>query len=199
MSHGKQRGRPGPQRSDYSHLPVTEEVLDLSPERRRCSCCGLPFEPFPGTEDSTVLEIDVKAYRRVIRRRRYRPTCGCGEHPGIVTAAAADRVIPKSILGVSIWVEVLLDKFLYYRPTYRLLQEWQTLALDLSLATVTGGVQRLVPLFEPIYAALICHTQKQKHWHADETRWLVFATVEGKIGFRWFLWVFHSQQAVVFI
>jgi transposase len=196
---GQQSGNPSPARRDYSHLPDVEEVVELPPQEQRCSCCGLPFEPFPGTEDSEVLEVDVKAYRRVIRRRRYRPACGCGEHPGIVTAKAADRVIPKSILGVSIWVEVLLDKFLYYRPTYRLLQEWQTLDLDLSLGTVTGGLQRLVRLFEPIYAALIEHNQKQKHWHADETRWLVFATVEGKVGFRWFLWVFHSQQAVVFV
>jgi len=40
---------------------------------------------FPGTEDSEVLEIEVPAYRRVIRRRRYRPRCGCGCVPGIVT------------------------------------------------------------------------------------------------------------------
>ena len=69
----------------------------------------------------------------MIRRRRYRPTCGGGQHPGIVTAAAADKVIPKSIRGVSVRVEVLLDKFLSYRPTWRLLQPWQTLDRDLSL------------------------------------------------------------------
>jgi transposase len=196
---GQQRGQPGPKRRDYSHLPAVLEVLDLPAEQQRCFCCGLPFEPFAGTEDSTVLEIEVQAYRRVIRRRRYRPTCACGTHPGIVTAAPAGKVIPKSILGVSIWVEVLLDKFLCYRPTYRLLADWRTLGLDLSLGTVTDGLHRLVPLFEPVYQALIEHNQKQKHWHADETRWLVFATVEGKVGYRWFLWVFHSQDVVVFV
>ena len=196
---GQQPGKPGPPRRDYSHLPAADEVVDLPPEQQLCSSCGLPFDPFPGTEDSAVLEVEVKAYRRVIRRRRYRPTCGCGAHPGIVTAPAADRVIPKSLLGVSIWVEVLLDKFLYYRPTYRLLQQWQTLGLDLSLGTVTGGLQCLVPLFEPVYDQLIEHNQRQKHWHADETRWLVFVTVEGKVGHRWFLWVFHSPEVVVFL
>lgn len=196
---GQQPGKPGPSRRDHSHLPAVEEVVGLPPEQQLCSCCGLPFEPFPGTEDSDILEVEVKAYRRVIRRRRYRPSCGCGFHPGIVTAPPADRVIPKSILGVSIWVEVLLDKFLYYRPTYRLLREWQSLDLDLSLGTITGGLQGLVPLFEPVYDRLIEHNQRQKHWHADETRWLVFVTVEGKTGYRWFLWVFHSQEVVVFI
>jgi transposase len=56
-----------------------------------------------------------------------------------------------------------------------------------------------VPLFEPIYQALVEHNQEQAHWHADETRWLVFASVEGKVGYRWTLWVFHSQEAVVFV
>jgi transposase len=109
------------------------------------------------------------------------------------------RVIPKSILGVSIWVEVLLDKFLFYRPTDRLLAEWRTRDLDLALGTLTDGLQRLLPLFEPVYRQLIEHNQQQQHWHADETRWLVFASVEGKVGYRWFLWVFHSEEVVVFV
>jgi transposase len=196
---GQQPGKPGPPRRDHSHLPVVEEVLDLPAQQQRCSCCGQPFASFPGTEDSTVLEVEVRAYRRVIRRRRYRPTCSCGRHQGIVTAPPAPRVIPKSILGVSIWVTMLLDKFLFYRPTERLLAEWQAQGLSLSLGTLTDGLQRLLPLFQPVYQALIEHNQQQRHWHADETRWLVFATVEGKVGHRWYLWVFHSEQVVVFV
>ncbi|MGL4555476.1 MAG: IS66 family transposase, partial [Gemmataceae bacterium] len=71
--------------------------------------------------------------------------------------------------------------------------------LDLSPGTLTDGLQRLKPLFEPVYQALVEHDQEQVHWHADETRWLVFATVEGKVGHRWTLWVFHSADAVVFV
>jgi transposase len=108
-------------------------------------------------------------------------------------------VIPKSTLGVSIWVEVLLDKFLFYRPTYRLLADWRTRGLDLSLGTLTDGLRRLAPLFEPVYQKLVEHNQAQNHWHADETRWLVFATVEGKVGYHWLLWVFHATEAVAFV
>lgn len=196
---GQQPGKPSPKRRDYSHLPAVEEVLALPVEQLTCSCCGLPLESFPGTEDGEILEIEVKAYRRIYRRRRYRPTCGCPTNPGILTAPPPDKLIPKSILGASIWVEVLLDKYLFYRPTYRLLADWKTHGLDLSLGTLTDGLQRLLPLFEPIYQELIAHNQSQQHWHADETRWLVFATVEGKVGHRWWLWVFHSQEAVVFV
>ena len=193
------RGQPGPKRRDYSHLPAVLEDHELPPEQCRCSRCGQPFDDFPGTEDSIILEVEVRAHRRVIRRRRYRPTCSCAAHPGIVTAPPPPRLIPKSILGVSIWVALLLDKYLFYRPTYRLLADWATHGLDLSLGTVTDGLRHLVPLFEPVYEALVRRSQGQTLWHADETRWLVFASIEGKVGYRWYLWVFHSAEVVVFV
>jgi transposase len=159
----------------------------------------LSFEPFPGTEDSTVLEIDVQAYRRVIQRRRYRPRCTCPDNPGIITAPAPAKLIPKSMFGVSIWVELLLDKYLFYRPTYRLLAALHTHDLGLSQGSLTDGLQRLTPLFEPIYQKLVERSQTQPLWHADETRWLVFVTCEGKVGYRWYLWVFHAEEVVVFL
>ncbi len=196
---GQQRGRRGPRRRDYAHLPAVIEDRQIPGDQCCCQRCGRPFAPVSGTEDATVLEVDVRAHRRIIRRHRYRPTCACGVHPGIVTAPPAPRVIPKSILGISIWVTVLLDKYLFYRPTYRLLAELRTYGLDLSLGTLTDGLRRLVPLFEPVYEALAAHSRRQPLWHGDETRWRVFATIEGKVGFRWYLWAFHSADVVVFV
>jgi transposase len=196
---GQQPGRPGPRRRDYAHLPAVVEEHEIPGAQCRCRACGRPFAPVSGTEDSTILEVEVRAHRRLIRRHRYRPTCGCGAHPGVVTAPPAPRVLPKSLLGVSVWVTVLLDKYLSYRPTYRLLADLQTHGLDLASGTVTDGLQRLVPLFEPVYRALAEHSRRQPLWHADETRWLVFATVEGKVGYRWWLWAFHAAEVVVFV
>jgi transposase len=196
---GQQRGRPGPRRRDHAHLPTVCEQHEIPAAQCCCQRCGRPFAPLGGTEDSTILEVEVRAHRRVIRRHRYRPTCDCGAHPGVVTAPPAPRVIPKSILGVSVWVTILLDKYLFYRPTYRLWTDLQTQGLDLALGTITDGLQRLVPLFAPLYEALAAHSRRQPLWHGDETRWLVFATVEGKVGFRWYLWVVHSAEVVVFI
>src|SRR5512142_238594 len=180
---GQRRGKPGPKRRDYSHLPAVEQVVELPVELQRCTGCGEPFASFPGTDDATILEVEVRAHRRVYRRRRYRPTCSCGTHPGIVTAPPPAKVIPKSILGVSVWVTVLLDKFLFYRPSYRLLEDLSTQGLNLSQGTLTDGLQRLLPLFEPLYDRLVEHSQQQTQWHADETRWMVFVTQEGKVGY----------------
>jgi transposase len=196
---GQQRGKPGPTRRDYSHLPAVEQVVELPVEQQRCTTCGEPFAPFPGTDETTILEVEVRAHRRVYRRRRYRPTCSCGTHPGIVTTPPPAKVIPKSLLGVSVWVTVLLDKFLFYRPTYRLLGDLSTQGLNLSQGTLTDGLQRLLPLFEPLYDLMVEHSQAQSMWHADETRWLVFATWEGKVGYRWYLWVFHAADVVAFV
>jgi len=196
---GQQRGRPGPARRCHDHLPTVEEPLDIPADQQHCSRCGQPWQSFPGTEDAVLLEIDVRAYRRVYRRRRYRPGCACGTHPGIITAPPPPKVIPKSHLGISVWVTLLLDKYQFGRPTYRLLEDLRSHGLDLSLGTVTDGLRRLTPLFEPLYESLIEHQRQEHHWHADETRWLVFATLEGKVGHRWYLWAVQSEQAVVFL
>jgi len=103
------------------------------------------------------------------------------------------------MFGVSVWVTLLLDKYLFYRPTYRLLEDLRSHGLDLSLGTLTDGLQRLVPLFEPLDDAFVARSREQTLWHADETRWLVFAMIEGKVGYRWYLWVFHGRDVVVFV
>jgi transposase len=60
-------------------------------------------------------------------------------------------------------------------------------------------LQRLLPLLEPVYEALRAHNQQQQHWHGDETRWQVFATVEGKVGYLWYLWLVMCAEAAVFV
>src|SRR5206468_7665989 len=122
-----------------------------------------------------------------------------GTHPGIVTAPVPPRLIPKSPLGVSVWVAVLLDKFLFHRPTYRLLEGLRTQGLGLSQGTLTDGLQRLLPLFEPLSDHLVEHSQRQPLWHADDARWLVSATREGKVGHRWYRRAFHAADVGVFV
>ena len=62
---------------------------------------------------------------RRIQRLRDQKGCHCPQVPGIVTAPPAPRLIPKSPLGVSVWTRVLLDKYLYGRPTHRFCEEWR--------------------------------------------------------------------------
>jgi transposase len=194
---GRQPGQPAPRRRDYSHLTAREQFIDLPEAERVCPHCGLPLKAC-GSEDSEQLEIEIVVYRRVIRRRRGQRTCGC-PGPRTFTAPPAPKLIPKSLLGVSVWVEILLDKFASYRPTQRLLEQWRLLGLDLAAGTVTDGLQRLEPLFNPIMEALRKRNRQAHYKQADETRWLVFVEQQGKVGFGWWLWVFNSEDTVVYI
>lgn len=119
----------------------------------------------------------------------------------MVTAPVPAKVIPKSRYGISVWVTVLLDKYAWYRPTYRLLEDLRSHGLGLSLGTLTGGLKKLQPLFAPIYDGIVACNQQEDYWHADETRWLMFLdpVLLGKNGHNWTLWVFGGSQSVVYL
>lgn len=195
---GQQPGSQGHGRSDRSILPVVMEVHDLSEEAKHCLQCGEALALFPGVETCDIIEVQVQAHIRRIQRPRYQATCGCAQLPGIVTAPPAPRVIPKSPLGVSVWTRVLLDKYLYSRPTHRLCQELEHDGLHLSQGTLTDGLQRLKGLFEPLMPVLYERQMTEKLFHGDETRWEVFEEVEGKTGHRWYLWVMQSVSVVYY-
>ncbi len=196
---GQQRGSVGHGRVDFSHLPAREEECHFSEAERCCPKCGKAAAVFPGTEESEIIEIEVQAYRRMIRRQRYRPSCQCEDLPGIMTAPVPARLIPKGRLGISVWVEILLSKYLYAQPTNRLLQSWANIGLTPSQGTIIGGLKYLAPLFTPVVEALQAQQLTEGLCHADETGWRVFEPMEGKVGYRWYLWVIRSTSAIVYV
>ena len=196
-ARGQQRGSPGHGRRMHPHLSSRTEIIQIP--TAFCATCGLQWQEFPGTEDCEVLEVEVQAHRRSIRRKRYRPLCSCEGLAGIITAPAPQRLIERGKLGISVWVSALLDKFLYGRPSERWLQDMGDQGLKISPGTLTGGLRQIAPLFEPLYAACLQHLRAEPHWHADETRWEVFVQIEGKVGHRWYLWVFQSRSVSYYV
>jgi len=195
---GQQPGRQGPGRRDYSRLPAVEEFVELLEDQQHCQTCGLPRRPRTDTEDSEQIEIDVRAHRRVIRRRRNEATCDCPNQPGTLTAPAPPKLIPKSRFGISVWVHLLLEKFYLHRPLERTVAALELYGLPLSPGTITGGLRRIEPMFQALYQALPDRQVASDFSQADETRWSVFVEREGKQGYRWWLWVFLSGEVVVF-
>ena len=197
-NRGQQPENPGPKRRDYSRLPAQEEFRELPPERCVCPRCGQPLLPRGDTEDSQQVEIEVRAYRRVIRRRRYQRTCTC-DGPQTLIAPPPPKLIPKGRYGISVWVEILLDKYFSYRPTERLLASWRLLGLDLAPGTVTDGLSRLEVLLRPIYQAIQQRNRLGDLHQGDETRWPVFVVLDGKEGYVWWLWVVLGPDTVVYL
>ncbi|MBW2986892.1 IS66 family transposase [Candidatus Woesearchaeota archaeon] len=199
-NRGQQKGKPGHGRRDYSHLPVVEEEIDFVDEDKYCPCCGLPYEELPGTEDSEVLEvINVKAHRRLIHRKMYRKTCGCnGSKRQLVVVPAAEKLLPKSKFGITIWAYLLLQKYEYQIPTHRALKQLKANGLSLAMGTLTDGFKKLLPYLSPVYDVIVERSLKAKHWHADETGWKVFEPLEGRSSKRWYLWIFSNNDTVIY-
>lgn len=196
---GRQQGSKGYGRRFFQNLPVVEEERDLNEEEKKCPTCDLPFISFLGTDDSEIVEVEVCAHRRLIRRKRYKRVCQCSG-PRIITASPAPKVIPKGSFGVSFWVLVLIDKFLFQRPTSRLIADLRwTQGIAISQGTIVGGLKTLVPLFKPLQEEILSRNRSESHWHADETRWMVFTLWESKQNYKWYLWVIHSSTTVVFL
>ena len=66
---GQQRGAPGHGRTQRPGLDERTEEHNPPPDACVCGRCGQPYAP-NGAEESTLVEIEVKAYKRVIRRPR---------------------------------------------------------------------------------------------------------------------------------
>jgi len=196
---GKQPGTKGYGRKRREDLPAEAVVHDLPEDQRRCPRCGKPFGVFPGTEDSEQIEWEANLSRRIHKRTRYVPTCDCRAVTGIVTAPCPPKLIPKGMFATSFWVRLLMEKFLFQRPLYRVRKVLALEGLCVSQGTLTGGLRRIGELLQPLYTRILERSRTANHWKMDETRWLVFEEVAGKDGYRWWLWVVITDDTVVFL
>lgn len=198
-SRGQQPGNPAPPRRQHPNLAIIDEPADIPPDERHCPCCGEGLERLPLEDVSTVIEIQVQGYTRRITKRFYRPTCTCDRLPGIVSQPVVGALFPGSNLGVTLVNELLLGKFCFGQPIFRLLAQWRALGMDLAAGTIYGLQQPLMALFEPLYNLIGERNRQAKHWHIDETHWRVLVEVPDKKGNNWLMWVFVTTDTVYFI
>ena len=199
VRRGQRRGSKGHGRRRYINLPVREEIHDIPEANRRCPRCGLPYEPFPGNETSVEIDWQVKVERVVHKRKRYHKACQCPGVPAIITAPTPAKVISKGLFTAEFIARLLIEKFILSRPLYRIGIALQMEGLALSQGTLVGVLQQVASLLAPLDEAIRAHCRSADLWQADETGWKVFEEVEGKASHRWWLWVFASHDAVVFI
>ena len=66
----------------------------------------------------------------------------------------------------------------------------------MSSGSMIGGLQKIAALFIPLQAALYEHQMSETRFHNDESRWEVYAELDGKVGHRWYLWVTKSVDVI---
>ena len=194
---GQVRGAPGHGRTPRPGLGERVEEHDPPEEARTCGSCGKPYAAV-GAEESALLEIEVKAHRRVIRRGRWRRTCGCASSPAEVAAPPVPRLFPGTSYGTSVWSRVIYERYACLRPVRRVAGWLGDQGLPVAAGTLADGVPRFVPLFEPLGAAILAHQSAAALRHADETTWRVQALrAEGRSARAW-LWASVGNDAAYF-
>ena len=194
---GQRCGAPGHGRTPRPGLEERIEERRLPAAARRCPCCGKPYAAV-GVDESSLVEIEVRAHRRVIRRPRWRRTCGCASSPMEVSAPPAPRLFDDTPYGTSVWSRVLYERYACLRPLQRVCAWLGDQGLPVSPGTLAGSVPRFVLLFEPLAGAILARQRAAALRHADETTWRVQALRgEGRSGRAW-LWTSVGNDAVRF-
>ena len=194
---GQQRGAPGHGRTRRPALEERTEEHNPPADARACSCCGRPYAAI-GAEQSTLVEIEVRAHKRVIRRPRWRRTCDCASSPVEVSAPPVPRLFANTPYGTSVWSRFLFERYACLRPLQRVAAWLSDQGLPVSPGTLADSVPRFVPLFEPLADAILAHQNTATLRHADETTWRVQAHRDaGRSGRAW-LWTSVGGDAAYF-
>ena len=194
---GQVRGASGHGRTPRPGLEERVEEHNPPEEARTCGGCGKPYAAV-GAARSALIEIEVKAHRRVIRRGRWRRTCDCASSPVEVTAPPVPRLFPGTSYGTSVWSRVLYERYACLRPVQRVAGWLGDQGLPVAAGTLADAVPRFVPLFEPLGAAILAHQSAAALRHADETTWRVQALrAEGRSARAW-LWASVGNDAAYF-
>jgi transposase len=193
---GQQKGSRGHGRRDYSHLPTEEQVRDVPETERVCPRCGAGYLPF-GEECCELIDWQVRLIRVVIRRPTYRRGCRCPVR-GVLAAPPAPKPIAKGRFTSGFVARLLVEKFVLGRPTHRIAAALAHDGLDLADGTLAGVLATCSDLLAPLAAKISERNAEAAHLHVDETRWQVYAAVEGKDSHRWWLWVFAGPDTTVF-
>lgn len=190
---GQQPGSQGHSRSDRSELNTSVKYLDI-PGGCTCGKCGKSYRLLPRTEASPLTEFEAEVVRTVFQRCIYVSQCDC-EGKKIKVADPPPKLYPRTEIGNSLWVHLVVQKFLHGMPTNRILKELSLYGLHLAAGTVTGGCKVIDDVLTPLVDELINHCRGADFWNADETTWRVFG--EGKQ--RWWLWLIASDDTVVYV
>ena len=194
---GGQPGARGHGRTPRTALDERTEVRNPPAGARVCAGCGKPYVA-NGARMSSIVEIEVSSYRRVIRRPRWRRGCACASSPMEVSAPPAPRLFAGTSFGTSVWARLLFERYACFRPLRRVAAWLSDQGLAVSAGTLGDGAHRFTPLFEPVAGAILARQNEAAVRHGDETTWRVQSLREQGRSSRAWLWTSVSSDAVYF-
>jgi transposase len=188
--------RPGPRH--HNHLPVDDDKTHELDESC-CQDCGEQWREYNESETEQI-EIAVRAYKRRMRRKKYHHFCKKKQRWLTKTAAGPKQLFPRSQYGISVWVFLLVARYVLHIALNRVCMLLEQNQLYVPQGTIYAGFRRIHKLIKPLIAEARRYSRENKHhWHIDDTGWKVFVVMDDKSGFGWYLWVFLSDDVCVYI
>lgn len=105
-------------------------------------------------------------------------------------------MLERSLADVSFVAGMLVDKFAYHQPLYRLHQKLQTSGIDLSRQTLTNIAQQGIELLKPIVDAMLAALPGSPLLAMDETHILAGRKQQGKMH-QAYVWPIYSARGEV--
>ncbi len=204
---GAQPGHVGHGRRIQTSLPHVDQVIELSEAERQCPHCGKAYKPKRGVyATSVVLNWSMLVFYTRYLRQKYEPACTCPGATRTLTAPPPAKVIRRGLLSAQALARICVEKFWWGRPLHRTLAGLglEVPRLPVSRGGVTGMLKGILPLLEPLDAAIRDHVREQTLLHGDETGATVHCPEndpERRADHRpaWWTWCFRATDAVAFV
>ncbi len=198
-SHKRRINHPG-RNAIPDNIPREEIILDIPEEEKVCNLCHNDRTIIDYKEHSVVERIPAQ-YKVIVYKRPIYGCSGCKD----TLAIAEPSLLPisKGLAGVNLLTFVILSKYLYHLPLYRIQRQiYHESRIWFTRATMVGWIRKLCELLQSLYDELLIEYRKSRIRHADESR-IPVQEKNGKIHNRW-LWVgvnapSSDNQVVVFM
>lgn len=150
------------------HLKRVDQIIACSAEQCVCGQCGKQTSVI-GYEETEVLDVRPAEYFVRVMTREKRACKSC-EVQGVQTAAAVERILPKSVLSDNVIVDLIVSKYCDAKPIYRQQATMRRDAgIELALSTLDDAVMNAGELLIPIAAAMKRELLAGSYIQADET------------------------------
>ena len=165
--------RPARRDINTSNLPVEE--WHIYPEGTTDES-GLPKDEYEeiGTEESSRLErIPARTY--IVKTIRHKVIARAdinSKHPEDRTILVAEMPlapVAKCMAGVSVLTDIVIGKFLYHLPFYRIIQQYMESGIVISDSTMGGWYEQTVDKLKPLYDILRRQILSSEYIQIDES------------------------------
>lgn len=183
--HARKRRHPG-----RNVIPDTVEeekhILDIAESEKVCECCGNPMTAFAKKEHIVIERIPAQYKKHVY----IRPVYGCKKcKHGTAMAEPVSLPIPKGLADPQLLTFVILSKYLYHLPLYRIQRQiFHESFIWFTRSTMVSWLRYLHKGIERIHKELLTIFRQSRLKHADESRIPVrYPDIKGKhkTGYMW--------------